>query len=85
MTESLKEIRISEDRLRKLMQETVKETLTKLGVDSEDPLEMQRDFQYLRDWRRSVQAIRERSIMALIATLVTGALALVYMGFRATT
>ena len=44
---------MTHDELRALVAGTVRETLVQLGVDPSDPLEMQRDFQHLRQWRES--------------------------------
>lgn len=44
---------MTRDELRELIAETVRETLTQMGADPAHPLEMQRDFQHLRQWRRA--------------------------------
>jgi len=62
--------------------ETVKQTLIQLGIDNSDPLEMQRDFQHLRDWRRSVEDLKRKSLLTMIGIVVTGAVGLLLVGLR---
>ena len=67
---------------RELIITTVHHTLTQLGVDSGDPLEMQRDFQHLREWRRAGEDIRSKAGLALITLIVGGIVSLLVIGFK---
>lgn len=75
-------VTMSESDLRRIVQETVKETLTSLGVDHKDPFEMQRDFQYLREWRRSSAAIQRKGMLVLVGIFCSGLVAMVWAGFK---
>jgi len=77
-----KMIAMTPPELRTLMRETVHETLTTLGVDAKNPIEMQKDFQHLREWRESMKALRSRSIMIIAATVVSGLLVAVWIGVK---
>jgi len=68
--------------MRAVVKETVQETLTQLGVDTNDPIEMQRDFQHLRDWRMAQETIRRKGYLTMVTILVTGFLGLVWVGFK---
>ncbi len=64
----------------------VRELLVAMGVDANDPkslLEMQEDFSHLRAWRKSTQAVKEKSLSAAVAFFVTGFLG--YLLFLFTT
>ena len=61
---------------------TVKKTLTSMGVDVSDPMEMQRDFQALRDWRISLAAMRSKGMMTIIVMLTTGFVAALVVGIK---
>ena len=39
---------LTQEDLKKLIAEAVRETLMQMGADPSDPIEMQRDFQHLR-------------------------------------
>lgn len=80
---AVRRISLSEDQLKDLMKQAVNETLTSIGIETTDPLEMQRDFQHLRDWRMAVDAVQGKSIMTLIGVLVAGAAGLAWLGLRA--
>jgi hypothetical protein len=66
----------------KAAQTAVKETLTKLGVDHDDPLEMQADFRWVRDFRKTSAEMRNKSLLALIGILVTGSAAAFWLGLK---
>lgn len=75
---------MSEDEIRKIVAETVTETLLKLGVASDDPLEVQKDMQHLRAWRSSVETIKRQGLMSAIGILTAGLLGLIWMAIRGT-
>jgi hypothetical protein len=54
---------------------------TRLGIDHEDPLEMQYDFRHLRASRETVNAIKSHSLKVLTTAVVGGLLAYLLMGF----
>lgn len=64
--------------------EAVREMMIAMGVDTSNPaaiIEMQKDFQSLRDWRQSMQAVRPHGLMTAIGVLTVGTLGLIYMHF----
>jgi uncharacterized protein involved in exopolysaccharide biosynthesis len=62
--------------------EAVKQTLIQLGVDTSDPLAMQRDFQHLRQWRQSGDSLRDKGMLAILGIFLSGLAALLVMGVR---
>jgi hypothetical protein len=73
---------MTKEELREFMSQCVHDTLTSMGVDTSEPLNMQRDFQYLRDWRIAVEATKRKGILTLITVLITGMLGLLWLGFK---
>lgn len=69
-----------EDVAQEAANKAVEGALTKLGVDHQNPIEMQQDFARLREWRTSVDAIRRKGILTVVGVLVTGALAALWVG-----
>jgi hypothetical protein len=51
---------------------------TTLGVDIDDPLEMQKDFAHLRAWRESLELVKRRSIISAVTVIVTGLAGFLY-------
>lgn len=78
--------RMTEEELTALVRAAVRDgvddALTRLGVDSSNPIAMQRDFQAIRQWREASEAIRRRGIMALVGVLVTGVAGVLWLGVR---
>ena len=64
------------------MAEAVEEAFVRMGVDASEPIEMQKDFQHLREWRVAVGAVRTKGILSIVAVLVSGAAAAAWIGFR---
>ena len=62
--------------------EAVKQTLIQLGVDTSDPLAMQRDFQHLRQWRQSGDSLKDKGMLAILGIFLSGLAALLVMGVR---
>ena len=73
---------MTEAEIRKIVAETVDQTLTRLGVDTTDPLEVQRDFQHLRSWRESVATVKRQSLVTAIGILTAGVLGLIWLAVR---
>lgn len=75
-------IEMSEKELRDLISSTVKDTLLSLGIDNEDPIEMQKDFQHLREWRESTDAAKRKGVLAVVTVIVTSVIGAVIMAFK---
>lgn len=75
---------MDERELRKIVAEAVKETLMRMGIEADDPLEVQRDMQHLRNWRTSTETIKRQSIMTAIGIVTAGILGAIWMAFKGT-
>ncbi len=53
-------------------EEIAKRLAERLGINASDPIEMQKDFQHLRNWRVSCETVRDQGIKTAIGVLVTG-------------
>lgn len=73
---------MTENEIRKIVAETVDQTLTRLGVDTENPLEFQRDMSHLRAWREAGETIKRQSLMTAVGILIAGVLGLMWLALR---
>jgi hypothetical protein len=73
---------LTRDEVHNVVRETVRETLLSMGVDTTDPIEMQRDFQAVRDWRLVCEAIRSKGLMTLVGILIAGVLGALLVGLK---
>ena len=69
---------MTDDEIKKIVSVTVSETLLKMGVNTDDPIEAQKDFQHLRSWRQSTEAVKRQSMLAAIGIVTAGMLALIW-------
>lgn len=75
-------IQLTHKQLKEIISESVEEVFTRLGIDSSDPLSMQRDFQHLRDWRLSVEAIKKKGFITLISFIAASVCAMIWIGIK---
>lgn len=75
-------IKLTEIELRRVIRETVHETLVGLGIEPDDPNEMQKDFIHLRDMRLTVEQVKKRSIFTMIGLIVAGLVTALWLGIQ---
>jgi hypothetical protein len=75
-------LEMNEAEIEKIVSKTVSETLIKLGIDADDPLEFQADMQHLRNWRQSVATVKRQSLTTAIGIITAGVLGLVWLAVR---
>jgi hypothetical protein len=79
-------IEMTEEQLRGIIRDSVRqavdEMLVRLGVEVDDPLEMQKDFQHLRDWRQTTDSMKAKALLAAVGLLATGMMAAAWMGIK---
>lgn len=75
---------LDQERLEALVSRVVLETLTRLGIDAENPMTMQRDFRHLREWRTTMEAVKAKGILAVVSIAVSGLVAVLWLGLKET-
>jgi hypothetical protein len=73
---------VTENEVRAIAKVTVEETMLYLGVDVEDPTEVQKDMAFLRNWRESTQAVKRQGLIAAVGVLVLGVLGLIWSALK---
>lgn len=74
-----------DEKYKAFVEEAVEQTLLRLGLNtstSEDILELQRDFQHLRAWRKTTKNIERQSLLLVLGSLITGFLAAAWLGIK---
>ena len=77
-----KKVAMSHAELNSVVAEAVKQTLIQLGVDTSDPLAMQRDFQHIRQWRESGEDLKRKGTLALLGIFFSGLVSLIILGLK---
>lgn len=62
--------------------EVLHELFVALGINTDDPTEMQKDMAFVRNWRLSADAIKRQGIVAAVGVIVVGVLALIWNAVR---
>lgn len=73
---------MTEAEIRRIVAETVKETLTRMGIEADDPIETQKDMAHLRSWRTSTETIKRQSLLTAIGILTAGVLGLIWLAIK---
>ncbi len=73
---------MSTEELREVIRDTVRETLSALGIDVRHPFEMQADLRALREWRLAMRSVRRNALLALVGLLTTGLGTALWVGIK---
>jgi hypothetical protein len=73
---------MTEAEVKRIVAEAVAETLTKLGIQVDDPLEAQKDMQFLRQWRESAATVKKQSLITAVGVITVGILGLIWLAIR---
>lgn len=68
--------------MKRIVEETVEATLIRLGVNADDPIEVQRDMSFLRDWRTSTAAVKRHGLFTAIGVLVVSGIGLIWLAIK---
>lgn len=68
--------------IERIVAESVRQTLIQLGISTMDPLEMQKDMQHLREWRKSMENIKSKSMITILTIFLSGTIAALWLGFK---
>ncbi len=77
-------IMLSSDQLREIVREEFDNALTKMGFDTTEPLESQKDLQFVREWRVSAEGVRKKALTTMAAIFVTGIIGALWLGIKST-
>lgn len=80
MSDDLEKYELSRLELREIMTESITEAFRAMGVEVNEPIEMQRDFVHLRRWRKAVDSAQTTTFRTIISTLALGALGALWLG-----
>jgi len=73
---------MTESEIKRVVAAAVEETLMKLGIDSEDPIEVQKDMSFLREWRSSTAAVKRHGLIVSVGTIVLAIMGLVWLTIK---
>lgn len=73
---------VTREELTALMSATVKQTLTEIGMDTTQPIELQRDMSFVRDLRRARDSVKGKALLLSVGVIVTAALGALALGVK---
>lgn len=82
MSDPQKVVQMSAEELEEAVQRGVTRALIQLGLDTSEPIDMQRDMQFLRDLRRSTESVKGKALVTVVGILIAGGMAALWLGFK---
>lgn len=80
--ENQKTVLMTDKELKELVSQTVRDTLLTLGVQHSEPIEMQKDFQHLREVRVSTEAIKRKGMLTLVGIFMLSIVSAVMLALK---
>lgn len=62
--------------------EALHELFMTLGLDTDDPIAVQKDLAFIRTWRESAEAIKRQGVIVLLGAALLGLAGLVWAQIR---
>jgi len=56
--------------------------LMRLGIDVDDPAQMQRDMAFVRNWRQSAEAVKRQGMIVAMGVFVVGLIGLIWAALK---
>lgn len=53
-----------------------------LGLKVDDPIEVQKDFQHLREWRETTESVKAKGLLAVVGVVASGLCAALWLGLK---
>jgi hypothetical protein len=66
-----------------IVMRAVASILSSFGVEDDDRVELRKDFEHMRRWRKSMGQAQSLTFRIVVTTLVTGFLGAVWLGIKA--
>lgn len=73
---------MTEAEIRRIVAHAVDETLTRLGIEADEPIEVQKDMQHLRAWRESIATVKRQGIITAIGILTAGIIGAIWLAIK---
>lgn len=73
---------LTKEDIQDIVRLTVKNTLIQIGVDNENPLEMQKDHIYLREVRQASEMFKQKTKLSLIGVFIASLFTVLVMGLK---
>lgn len=68
--------------IREQVDEGVTDALTRVGIDTENPISAQHDAQFVREWRKTTAAVKRKGMLTAVGILIAGSMGAIWLGLR---
>ena len=73
---------MTEQQINRIVDKAVELALVRMGIDCEDPLEMQGDMAFLRKFKKSCDAVGSKIVMVVVGVFTVAVLGGIWIAIR---
>jgi hypothetical protein len=73
---------LGREELRELMHDAVVEAMSTLGIDARNPMDVQRDMQFVRELRLMSESVKKKTLLTMVGLLVAALLGVAWLGVK---
>lgn len=77
-----RQVTMTHQELEEIIETAITRALDRVGVDVENPRESRRDFEFVRDWRRSTESVKGKALLVAIGIVVSGMIGAMWLGIK---
>ena len=73
---------LDKEELRTLMHDAVVDAMSTLGIDARNPMDVQKDMQFVRELRLTSESVKKKALITLVGLLVIAGAGAVWIGIK---
>ena len=73
---------LDREELRRLMSDAVLEGMATLGIDARNPMDVQKDHQFIRELRLISEKVKQKTYLTMVALLVGAVFGAIWLGIK---
>ncbi len=74
---------LDREELRQMMHDAVVEAMSTLGIDARNPMDVQRDMQFVRELRLMSESVRKKTFLTMVGVVVVALAGAIWLGIKA--
>ncbi len=73
---------LGREELRQMMHDAVVEGMSTLGIDARNPMDVQKDMQFVRELRLMSEKVKQKTYLTMVALVVAALAGAVWLGIK---
>lgn len=73
---------LDREELRSLMHDAVVDAMSTLGIDARNPMDVQKDMQFVRELRLMSEKVKQKTYLTMVAMVVAALIGAIWLGVK---